>query len=96
MKRTSPMSIAEIVDKVIKSNNLEEGMLSHRAMTVWSEVVGPVINRHTVERRVYRGVLYVRINSAPVRQELSMQRNLLLDALNTALGRQVLNDIKFM
>ncbi len=31
MKRTSPMSIAEIVDKVIKSNNLEEGMLSHRA-----------------------------------------------------------------
>lgn len=48
MKRTSPMSIAEIVDKVIKSNNLEEGMLSHRAMTVWSEVVGPVINRHTV------------------------------------------------
>lgn len=96
MRRTEPKSIAQIVGDLLRSQNLEEGMMMHRALSVWPEVVGPVINRQTVERRVDKGVMYVRINSAAVRNELSMQRTVLIDALNKRLGQSVIKEIRFI
>lgn len=96
MKRTEPMSIAQIVDRLMREENLEEGMLQHRALGAWGAVTGPVVNRCTTERRVAGGVLYVRVASAPVRQELSMQRTALIEALNRYVGKDVIKEIRFV
>lgn len=96
MKRTYPQSVAEIIDTLLKENHLEENLLMHRALSVWPTVVGNYINRHTVERRVAGGVVYLRIPSAAVRQELTMHRDALIQALNEAVGQPVIHDIKFM
>jgi predicted nucleic acid-binding Zn ribbon protein len=96
MKRIQPLSIGEILNNFFKARNLEDDLLSHRALSVWTTVVGPNINRLTTERRVARGVLYVKVISAPVRQELSMQRSHLIEAINNALGKPVITEIKFI
>ena len=49
-----------------------------------------------MERRVAAGVICVRIASAVVRQELSMQRTALISALNHAVGADVIKEIKFV
>ena len=41
-------------------------------------------------------VLFLRIASAPIRQELSLNRTSLLSMLNKAVGKDVLTDIRFM
>lgn len=96
MKRTYPQSISEIIQTMFKERNMESTMMMHKALAAWPEIVGPAINRQTVGRRVDAGTIYVRIPSAVVRQELSMHRSYLINALNTAAGAQVINEIKFV
>lgn len=97
MKRTQPLRIGEIIENVVRSEGLEDNMLAHRALTAWGSIVGPAINRLTTERRVAPGgVMLVRIVSAPLRQELSMQRTPLIEALNKSLGKKIITDIRFI
>lgn len=96
MKRNYPMRISQVIDSILKERNMEGTMLMHRALDAWPHVVGPMINRHTLLRSVDAGILYVRIDSAVIRQELSMHRTELLAALNKAAGAEVINNIKFV
>lgn len=96
MKRTRPMLISEIIDNVVRSEGLEDSMLAHRALTVWGSVVGNHINRLTTMRRVSGSILMVHVTSAAVRQELSMQRTPLLRAINNALGKEIITEIRFI
>lgn len=95
MKRTEPLKISQIVDNLFRDANLEDDRLRHLALAEWPRVVGPVINRLTVERAISGSTLLLRIASAPMRNELSLQRTAILAALNEAVGKNVLNDIKF-
>lgn len=90
------MLIAEIIDNVVRSEGLEDNMLAHRALTIWGTIVGDYINRLTTMRRVAGSVLYVHIASAAVRQELHLQRTPLLAALNKALGKEIITEIRFI
>lgn len=96
MKRNYPLKISQVIEELFRDNDMEETVLMHRALAAWSVVVGPVVNRQTVERRVAAGVICVRIASAVVRQELSMQRTALISALNHAVGADVIKEIKFV
>ena len=96
MKRTYPQSISEVVQSLMRDSHMEDTMLQHRALAAWPRVVGPMINRQTVERRVASGTLYVRIPSAIIRSELSLNKATLLAALNAAAGATVLTQIKFI
>lgn len=95
MKRTEPLRISQIVENLLKERDMEDTMLRHRALSLWPTVVGPAINRLTVERRIAGSTLMLRIVSAPLRSELAMHRTLLLKNLNQALGKEVISDIKF-
>lgn len=96
MRRTEALSIAEVVQQALSRQGLDKQMLEHRAAMIWPDVVGAVINRQTLERRVDKGVMYVRIISAPMRNELMMQRSSLIEALNRRLDAEVITDIKFI
>lgn len=96
MKRTEPLKISQIVDRLVSQQGLEDNLLAHRALGLWPAIVGQNINRLTVERRVKGTTLLLRIASSPLRHELSMHRTRLLELLNEALPRPVLTDIKFL
>lgn len=90
------MLISEIIDNVVRSEGLEDNMLAHRALSVWGTVVGNRINRLTTMRRVNGSTLMVHVTSAAVRQELSMQQTPLLKAINNALGKEIITEIRFI
>ena len=95
MERTDPMSIRQIIDKVMDANTRKDDFLAMRAASLWSDVVGPGGNRYTTYRRVIDGVLHVYITSGPLKSELSFQREKLVRAINDILGQEILKDIRF-
>lgn len=96
MKRTEPKRVGDILKDVLSEQNLDDKLLELQALEMWPKIVGPMINKRTVERRVSEGVLFLRIASAPIRQELSLNRTLLLSMLNKAVGKDVLQEIRFI
>lgn len=95
MKRTQATTIGEIVQDYLKKKNLDVALDEHRASALWPQIVGQGINRYTVSRWVKDGVMHVQLSSAPLRNELMLNRSRVIATINEALGREVIRDIVF-
>lgn len=72
---------------------MREKMDELNISTAWDEIVGAMVARHTMSLRLRRGKLVVRVDSAPLRQELSFMREALKEILNKRAGRIVVEEI---
>ena len=64
-----------------------------KAVNSWPKVVGPFIASHTIDLSVKNHVLFVRVDSDALRNELSYSKSLLLKNLNEIVGKELLNEI---
>jgi len=90
MERVEPMSIRQIIDKVIDASGARGAVLEHRAAYMWPDIVGQGINRVTTRRYVSKGVLHVYITSASMKSEIEFSKHRIIEAINSALGENVL------
>ena len=95
MKRTYPRHIAAIIDEAMDRAGLTDSLNEQRAAAAWADVVGASINRYTSRRYVDHGVLHVYLTSAPLKNELSFNRNRLISAINRMVGAEVISDVQF-
>lgn len=95
MKRAEAETVGDIITRLLKAENLEQKFDEQRVAAMWKDVVGQGINRYTVNRSVRNGVLYVTISSAPLRNELMMNRSRLVSRINDFMGHEVIHDIVF-
>lgn len=94
MKRVEPRSVGEIIDSVFREDGNREEMLARQASFMWTEIVGPGVNRYTSRRYVSPdGILHVYITSAPLKNELSFHRDRIVQLLNERVGENVIKDI---
>ena len=61
----------------------------------WNKVVGPFIAQYTKDLYIKEGVLFVKLTSDSLRNELSYSKSVLRKNLNDLTGREVLTDIVF-
>lgn len=59
----------------------------------WPKVVGPFIASHTIDLYIKNGVLFVRVDSDALRNELNYSKSLLLKNLNELAGKEVVTEI---
>lgn len=93
MQRTEPQSIRQIIDMVLDRQAGRSEVLEHRASFMWPQIVGQGINRHTMRRYVAHGVLHVYLDSAALKSELEFQKTHIIEAINSALGSEVLRSM---
>ncbi|MBD5200048.1 MAG: DUF721 domain-containing protein [Bacteroidales bacterium] len=95
MKKTYPKLFREIFDNVVKQTSDTDNFMRQQASYLWTEIVGPGVNRYTSRRYVDDlGVLHVYITSAPLKNELSFHRATIKEKLNSAVGKDVISDIQ--
>lgn len=59
----------------------------------WEEMMGPSIANYTQDIRLQKGKLYIVINSAPLRQELSYGKEKIKRLLNEELGEEAIKEV---
>lgn len=95
MKTNEAKSIGEILSEYLNPAELDDSINERRLEAIWGDVVGPYINRLTMRRWVKNRVLHVMISSAPLRNDLMINRSSLVKRLNEATGADVIDDIMF-
>lgn len=93
MKRSNEQSLKQAVDHMIDAFGMRQKMDELDIASNWDNVVGGMVARHTVSVRLRRGKLVVRVDSAPLRQELGFMRDALKEILNKRAGKQVVQEI---
>lgn len=64
-----------------------------KAINSWNEVAGSFIASHTIDLYLKNKVLFVRVDSDVLRNELSYSKSLLIRNLNEAVGKEVVTEI---
>ena len=95
MKKQDAQSIGEIIDRVLKEQNLDLKLDETRLIKAWNSLLGEQVASYTTKLYIQRGVPYVHLSSSVLRSELSMCRNMLMDRLNKQVGRQIITNIIF-
>ena len=95
MKRTEARNVGQIINELLKKENLDIALDEHRASALWPHIVGDGINRYTVRRYVKDGVMTVHLSSASLANELMLNRATIIQRINQALGRDIIHEIIF-
>ena len=64
-----------------------------KAISLWPKVVGPFIASHTIDLSIKNHILFVRVDSDALRNELSYSKSLLMKNLNELVGKDVVTEI---
>ena len=89
-------TLKELMQHISASSHLKPSLEQSRIRSVWRETLGASIDRYT--RRIYfsNGVLYAEIQSAPLKNELSLEVQKLKKRLNGELEGVSIERIVFL
>jgi hypothetical protein len=92
-RKDSPQQLSEALDRFISANKLEKGLDKVNAQKAWENIMGTGVNSYTREVRLERGILYVSLSSAVLREELSHGKSKIVSMLNEALGKDLVQKV---
>ncbi len=93
---TNNQSIKDVIEELISAYRIGDKLSQARVISLWDSVVGKMIARDTTHLYIKNRVLYVKLNSPALRQELGYAREKLIKSLNKAAGTDVIDDIAFV
>lgn len=93
MKRRNDSTLAEAIDRLVDRYGLREKLDEQQVASLWDELAGGMVAKHTVAVKLRKGKLHIKVDSAPLRHELHFLRDGLRQTVNQRLGRDVVQEI---
>ena len=95
MRRRDPIRIGDALNDLFTSTpTIARKIAEARIPDVWPRVVGDIVASYTVRLEIKTGGrLFVYLSSSVVRNEIFMQRAALKEAINRAVGSNILTTI---
>lgn len=86
--------LGDVIEELLRQQNLDGRLYEKRLISRFPEVVGRGLADHVNQLFIKKGVLHITVDSAVIRQEMHLMRGRLMEQLNTAIGREVIHDIR--
>lgn len=93
MQKSNNQSIQEAIDALLRTYGLDGKMREVRLVSSWEKVMGKMIARHTREIFIRERKLFVKVDSAALREELSFAKEKLVKMLNEEAGGSVIDEV---
>lgn len=93
MKKTNEQSLKDVLKDLVETYRLKSKLNQSRINSLWESLMGNSISRYTKEIKVRKNKLYLTIESAPLRQELSFGKDKIRHMLNEELGEDFIHEV---
>ncbi|MEQ8624580.1 MAG: DUF721 domain-containing protein [Vicingaceae bacterium] len=94
MSDSSEKPLKGAIDQLLRAYGLGEKLDEISLVKSWEETVGKMIAKHTTNIYFKSGTLYISLDSAPLRHELSLAKSKLIERLNQQAGKRLVVDIR--
>ncbi|HSZ25624.1 MAG TPA: DUF721 domain-containing protein [Cytophagaceae bacterium] len=96
-KRKAEVSpLKEAIEEMLKAYKINGKVNETRIIESWGALMGKSIAMRTTDLKFRYKKLYVTLNSAPLRQELTMSKSKLIELLNKDFSDKVVEDVIFL
>lgn len=85
--------IEELIKEFYRLHHRENSLDEMKIISSWNSVVGEFIASHTLDLRITKGILYVKVDADSLRNELLYSKCILLKNLNSLVKSDILKDI---
>jgi predicted nucleic acid-binding Zn ribbon protein len=94
-KRTNDQTLKQAIDQMLKTFRLDQKLNETRLINAWETVMGKTVANRTTQIYIRNKRLFVNLNSASLREELSHSRTKIIKLLNEEAGEDVVEEIIF-
>jgi hypothetical protein len=90
-----PQPIHSILEKTLKSLDIDAPLRTYTIWAAWKEIVGEAIAGQTQPRAVRNRILFIDVSHSTWVQQLQFLKSTLLEKINAFLGEPEIQDIRF-
>lgn len=94
-RQSNEQKLGDVIKEIIAEFNLGKKLNEARIIGSWEKIAGTMIARHTVQLRIVNQVLFVEVDSAALRNELTYSREKIRKKLNKIAGEELLKEVVF-
>lgn len=92
-RRSATSTVAESFQELLNTYKIKDKFNETNLVSSWGKIMGPAIANRTSEVYISRKKLYVTLNSAPLKQELTYNKARLMEMLGDEFGHGIIEDI---
>ncbi|MCK5846571.1 MAG: DUF721 domain-containing protein [Bacteroidales bacterium] len=96
VKRQNTHSLGEIIQQYIRKSGIQPKLDEAEVKKRWEDIVGKMISQHTTDMYLKNRKLYIRFDSAALKQEMSYAKSTLVDNINRNIGHLVVEEVIFI
>lgn len=86
-------TLAELIREFYRNHNRENNIEEAKILESWRSIVGDFISTHTLDLRITKNILYVKVDADSLRNELLYSKSILLKNVNKVAGKDIIKDI---
>ncbi|MFC0185348.1 Protein of unknown function [Pseudarcicella hirudinis] len=95
-RKTGTISLKEAIDDLLNLYKLRGKYNETYIVAYWEKIMGKPIASRTSKIYVSEGKLFIQIDSAPLRSELLMAKNKIIQLINQEIGEEMIREVIFI
>ena len=96
IRKSNEITLKEAIESLLRAYKLTGKLNETRLIASWDKVVGKHIARHTDDLYIKGEILFVKLDSAALKNELAMAKTKLVANLNRVAGVNLITEIRFI
>lgn len=93
MKNSNEQSLKQVLKDMVETYRLKARLNQTKIQKLWVALMGKSIANYTKDIKLRKNKLYLTIESAPLKQELSFGKEKITKLLNDELGEDYIDDV---
>jgi predicted nucleic acid-binding Zn ribbon protein len=93
MRNSNEQSLKEVIQDLLNAYRLRGKLKEVKLVNSWEKVMGKTIANRTSEVFIRDRILYVRVLSSPLKQELHYNRAKVIKMMNDEVGEEVVTSL---
>lgn len=81
------------IDAFINQQKIKKNFYEISIRKAWRELMGEMVDDYTTNIRISRDKLILELSSAPLKNEISFQKEKLIKLLNEKLGKELIREV---
>ena len=94
-RKADAAPLKDVIDQLLDTFRLRDRFMEQDIVASWEKLMGKTISSRTEKLYIRNKILYVKLNSASLKQELNMSRSKIIDLLNKDAGGIYVTEVIF-
>jgi predicted nucleic acid-binding Zn ribbon protein len=93
MRKSNTQPIEQVIREFLRDNHIEQKLKEVSIVSQWESLMGRMVAVRTSEIYIRNHILYIRVTSSVLKNELMMMRQEIIDRINEHAGEKLVEKI---